>query len=83
MGAKVHIEFDHEAFHQIIESGAVRSVLMAQAGRIAAATGSGARSRVIEGGYGGGRPVAFVSVASGDPERFQRFVRALEGAVHG
>lgn len=77
------IKFNSRGFHQLINTAGVRRAVHDAAYRIKQTAGDGTRVKEIRGGYGGGRPVAFVVTQPKTPEEAEAQRDALERAAHG
>lgn len=75
------IKFRSEGFRAILTGQGVRGAVVKAAQGIAAQV-PGATVRVIQGGYGGGRVVAFVRTNPTTPEEGAKQLAALESAIH-
>lgn len=74
------IKFNSRAFHQILNSGGTARAVSAAAYRIkAGAPGTVVRTR--HGGFGGGRPIAYVVTQAKTPEEAEEARESLESAV--
>lgn len=78
----VKIKFRSEGFRTILCGGGVRSAVYEAANSMAKAV-PGAKSRVIIGGYGGGRWVGFVKTRPKDEADAVIQRELLEAAYHG
>lgn len=75
------IKFISAGFHAILNSGGTRRAVNDAAYRIAAGAGHGTRVRQMQGGFGGGRPIAVVATHARTPEEAEAAREALESAV--
>lgn len=79
---KTYIKFKSQGFHQIINAAGTARVVHDAAYSMATRAG-GLRVREIHGGYGGGRPVAFVVTDGKDAKEAAAQRRALQAAAIG
>ncbi len=75
------IKFRSEGFRAILTGQGMRGAVVKTAQGIADRV-PGASVRVIQGGYGGGRVVAFVKTNPKTPEEGAEQLAALEAAIH-
>lgn len=75
------IKFIDRGFHAILNSGGARRVVSDAAYRIAAKAGHGTRVRQMQGGFGGGRPIAVVATHAKTPAEADAAREALESAT--
>lgn len=81
--ARNQIKFLDSGFHRILNSAGSRRVVNDAAYRIAARAGHGTRVRQMQGGFGGGRPIAVVATHAKTPEEADAAREALESASMG
>lgn len=79
--AKNRIKFLDSGFHRILNSAGTRRAVNDAAYRIAAKAGHGTRVRQMQGGFGGGRPIAVVATHAKTPEEAEAAREALESAT--
>lgn len=74
------IKFNSRAFHQILNTSGTARAVNAAAYRIKAGT-PGTVVRTRHGGFGGGRPIAYVVTQATTPEEAEEARERLESAV--
>lgn len=79
--AKNRIKFLNSGFHRILNSAGTRRAVNDAAYRIAAKSGHGTRVRQMQGGFGGGRPIAVVATHAKTPDEAEAAREALESAT--
>lgn len=82
MATKTYIKFRSQGFHQVINTAGTARAVHDAAHSIAARAG-GLRVREMHGGYGGGRPVAFVVTSGKTAREAAEQRRALQAATIG
>lgn len=81
--ARAQIKFLSRGFHAIVNSGGTQRAVHDAAYRVASAAGHGVVVRDMRGGYGGGRPIAFVATHAKTAEEADAAREALESAAYG
>lgn len=81
MATKVRLEMDSAAFRAILSSSEVAGMLRGKAEAIANAAGPGHEVTVIQGGYGGGRAIAFVTTDTFEAMLSEATDRTLSSAL--
>jgi len=81
--ASNRIRFNSKAFVRILNSPGTNRVVRDAAYAMASRAGGGVRARVMQGGFGGGRPIGVVATHARTPEEAERQREALESAVAG
>lgn len=79
--ARNKIKFIDAGFHAILNSGGTARAVSDAAYRIAAKAGNGTRVHQMQGGFGGGRPIAVVATHARTPEAAEAAREALESSV--
>ena len=77
------IKFLDSGFIRILNSAGTRRAVNAAAYRIAHGAGGSVRVKQMQGGFGGGRPIAIVATHAKTPEEAERDREALESAANG
>jgi len=80
MASKVRIEFISAGFKQCLQQS--QGIVTAKVDAVAAAAGDGFNARVIQGGFGGGRPVGFVSADTAKARKAEAKDKVLSKALN-
>lgn len=79
--AQSKIKFIDRGFHAVLNAGGTRRAVSDAAYGIASKAGHGTRVHQMQGGFGGGRPIAVVATHAKTPEEADAAREALESAT--